>query len=102
MLSIVPPLITNVLVALPSAVALLIFSRPVFSVTPPVKVFATESVSAPVPFLVRAVVAVLLLMAPPSAVLPVPSMVRITGTVVELFVMVPLMVSVFEELLIQV
>ena len=77
---------------------------PVLIRRPPVKVFAPESVRVPVPFLVRDVApdAVLLLMMSLSVVLPEPSMVRVTGEELELFVMVPPMVTPFEELLSQV
>ena len=64
-------------------------------------VFAAVSVSAPVPFLIRDVapVAVLLLIMPLSVILPVPLIVRVTGELDELLVMVPPMVVVFAELL---
>ena len=87
----------------PPRAPVLVFANivPVFSVRPPVKVFAPVSVRLPVPFLVREVapLTVLLLITPLIVVLPVPSMVRVTGAVLALLVMVPPMVTPFEELL---
>ena len=87
----------------PPRAPVLVFANivPVFSVRPPVKVFAPERVSVPVPFLVREVwpFTVLLLIMPLIVVLPVPSMVRVTGVELALLVMVPPMVTPFEELL---
>ena len=87
----------------PPRAPVLVFANivPLFSVRPPVKVFAPERVSVPVPFLVREVwpFTVLLLIMPLSVVLPVPSMVRVTGVELALLVMVPPMVTPFEELL---
>ena len=94
----------TVLEAVPRAPATVPVTVPVLIKSPPVKVFAAERTSVPVPFLVRVVwpVAVLLLMMPLSVVLPEPSMVRVTGVELALLVMVPPMVTPFEELLSQV
>ena len=90
----------------PSAPALDPFAVivPEFNIKPPLKVFPAESVSVPVPFLVRDVgpETVLLLIAPPNLVSPLPSIVSLTGVELEVLVIVPLMVRVFAESLIQV
>jgi hypothetical protein len=82
-LSMNPPLMVNVAAAVPKAEALLMFSVPAFSVTPPLSVFAPDNVRAPAPFLMRVVAVVPLAITPPSVNVPAfVVMVRLVPTAV--------------------